>query len=136
MATLPSGLPETVADDETVSRFLTHSNQFTPTMAKGAAFMPNPKYRNTSVFRIGLKPDVLLQTWKTTTNGERTLKAVALVTAADVRSAGLKVIVEEPPPAHANIDGWPWLENDPDIQKARQKEMANQIASKTTVHIF
>ena len=37
MATLPSGLPDVVADDEDIARFLTQSNQFNTTMAKPAA---------------------------------------------------------------------------------------------------
>ena len=136
MATLLSGLPEIIADDETVSRFLTQSNHFNSVMAKGVAFLPNPKHRNTSVFRIGNEREVLLQTWKASTNGERSLKAVALVISLDVRNVGLNITAKEPPAAHANIEGWPWLENDPDLQKARQKDMANQIASKTSVVIF
>jgi hypothetical protein len=101
-------------------------------MAKPAAFMPHPEHRNASVFRIGNEPDRLTQTWRDTSDGTRTLKAVAFCTAADVRTAGLDVIASEPPPAHANIEGWPWLD-DPDIQKARQKEHASRIAETTSI---
>ena len=56
MATLPSGLPELVGDEEDLTRFITQSNHFNSFMAKPAAFLPNPKYRNTSVFRwVGVK---------------------------------------------------------------------------------
>ena len=129
MATLASGLPDQVADGENLSRFLTQSNQFTGRIAKPAAFLPNPKYRNTSVFRIGAEVDRLRQVWSDTTQGERTLKAVAIVSAASVRTAGLDLIAVEPPPAHANIEGWPWLDHDPELQKARQKERAAEVAS-------
>jgi len=42
----------------------------------------------------------------------------------------LDVIADEPPLRHGAIIGWPWLDNDPTEQKARQKERAVQIASK------
>ena len=133
---LPSGLPEHVADDEELSRFLTQSNQYKSDMAKPAAFLPNPAYRNTSVFRIGDDPARLQQTWKATAAGERVLKAVALFQARDVRLARLEVESDEGPPAHANIEGWPWIENDPELQKAQQKERAAELASRTTIRDF
>ncbi|CAN5806733.1 hypothetical protein BH11VER1_BH11VER1_03260 [soil metagenome] len=136
MATLPSGLPELVADDESLSRFLTQSSHFNSIMAKPAAFLPSPVYKNTSVFRIGNEPDRLRATWNETATGERTLKGAAIFKAADVRQAQLDVIAKELPLAHANIVGWPWLENDPELQKARQKEMATQIASTTSVVVL
>lgn len=136
MATLPSGLPDQIANEESLSRFLTQSNQFNSFMAKPAAFLPHPVHRNISVFRIGNEPDRLKQVWNETATGERQLKGVALFTAADVRKLELEVIAEEPPPAHANIEGWPWLDNDPELQKARQKELAAQIANKTTIVIL
>lgn len=136
MATLPSGLPDQVANEENLSRFLTQSNQFNSLMAKPAAFLPHPVHHNTSVFRIGNEPDRLQQVWNETTSGERQLKGVALFTAADVRQVQLEIMAVEPPPAHANIEGWPWLDNDPELQKARQKELAAQLASKTIVVIL
>jgi hypothetical protein len=133
MATLPSGLPDLVNDEEDLARFLTQSNQFNALMAKPAAFLPNPKYRNTSVFRYGNDPERLRQTWQKITNGQRSLRAAAVCKTRDVRAAGLDVIAAEPPDAHANIEGWPWLENDPDLQKARQIEMAGTIAQAAEV---
>jgi hypothetical protein len=81
---------------------------------------------------MGNDPARLTQTWRDTSDGTRTLKAVAFCTAGDVRIAGLDIIASEPPPAHANIEGWPWLD-DPDIQKARQKEYASRIAEATSI---
>jgi len=121
MGTLPSGLPETVADDEDLSRFLKQSNQFNSLMAKPAAFLPNPKYKNTSVFRIGNEPERLRLTWNEIAAGQRPLKGAAICKARHVREIQLEVLASEPPPVHANIEGWPWLENDPELQKARQK---------------
>ena len=129
MGMLSSGLPELVADGESLSRFLTQSNQFNSQMAKPAAFLPNPKSRNTSVFRYGNDPERLLQVWNETATAGRALKGAAVFMAIHVRKLQLDVVAAEPPPAHANIEGWPWMENDPELQKARQLELANQIAS-------
>lgn len=131
MAALPSGLPDFVADEEDLARFLTQSNQFNALMAKPAAFLPYPKYRNTSVFRCGNAPERLRVIWQNTTNGQRPLKAAAIGKAKGIRTARLEVIAAEPPDAHANIEGWPWLENDPELQKAKQLEMAGEIAQNT-----
>ena len=133
MQALPSGLPEIVADDENLSRFLTQGGQFNSFGAKPAAFLPNPKYRNTSVFRLGNEPDRLRQVWEESTTGGRTLKAAAICRAKDVRAVRLDVLAKEPPPAHANIEDWPWNETDPELQKARQLELAGQLASASEV---
>jgi len=128
MQTLPSGLPEYVADTEDLTRFLTQSNLFNSFGAKPAAFLPNPKYGNTSVFRLGNEPDRLRQTWRETATGDRVLKGAAIFKARDVRASRLEVLPEEPPPAHANIEGWPWMENCPELQKAQQLELAGGLA--------
>ena len=58
MDVLPSGLPEAIADDEDLARFLTSSGHLSASMgtAKSAAFLPSPKDRETSVFRHGSEP--------------------------------------------------------------------------------
>src|SRR5579871_7048060 len=113
MATLPSGLPNLIDDREDLTRFITQSNHFNSTMAKPAAFLPNPAFRNTSVFRCGPVPESIRQMWQNTNHGERTLKAAAVFKAGELRKIGLDAIAKEPPLAHANIEGWPWLDNDP-----------------------
>ncbi len=133
MQMLPSGLAEEIADEEDLARFLTQSNQFGVGMAKPSAFLPNPKHRNTSVFRVGGDSDQLRRVWAETNTSDRQAKAVAICKARDVRSAKLQVVAKEPPPAHANIEGWPWLDNDPEMQKAQQKECAQDIARQTSI---
>ena len=64
---------------------------------------------------------------------ERTLHGAAIVKAHDVRAAQLDVIAAEPPPRHAAIGGWPWLDDDPELQKAQQKERAALVASKAVL---
>jgi hypothetical protein len=128
MATLPSGLPDLVHDEEDLARFLTQSNQFNALMAKPAAFLPNPKDRETSVFRHGRTPSETLWAIGLVPAGTRTLYGAAIFRAQAVRMACLQVMADEPPPRHAAIRGWPWIETDPDLQKAKQKELAVLIA--------
>jgi hypothetical protein len=131
---LASGLPDLVADDEDLARFLTSSRQFNAQMAKPPAFLPSTSDRETSVFRHGSDPRAAL--WALGNEhaaGNRTLHGAAIVKAGDVRAALLEVIADEPPPRHAAIRGWPWLDDDPELQKARQKERAVQVASKAVL---
>jgi hypothetical protein len=133
MATLPSGLPDLVADEEDLARFLTQSNQFNALVAKPAAFLPSPKDHETSVSRHGSEPVETL--WEIGLNaaGDRNLYGAAIFKARSVRTAQLEVAADEPPPRHAAIRGWPWNEIDPELQKAKQKEMAAVIASGAVV---
>ena len=128
MATLPSGLPDQIGDAEELARFLTQRNQFNSEMAKPAAFLPNPKDRETSLSRHGSEPIEHLWTLGVEAAGNRSLHGAAIFKARVVRAAMLEVIADEPPPRHAVIRGWPWMGNDPELQKAKQLELAIQIA--------
>jgi hypothetical protein len=134
---LASGLPETVNDDEDLARFLTSSGAFNTQMVKPSAFLPSPRDRETSVFRHGREPKETL--WAIGVEhvehaaAGRTLHGAAIVKAREVRAALLDVTADEPPPRHAVIRGWPYVANDPELQKAQQKERANSIASKATL---
>lgn len=136
MTTLPSGLPEHVEDSERLTRFLASRSHFNSEMAKPAAFLPNPKHRNSSVFRMAGDETEVKAVWDATTDGERTLKGVAVVLAKEVRLQSLDVIAEEPPDAHANLEGWPWSGEDPDLAKAKQKEIASEIARRSTLIVY
>ncbi len=133
MATLPSGLPDPVGDDEDLARFLTQRSQFNASMAKPAAFLPNPKDRETSVSRHGSEPLESLWAIGVQAAGGRGLHGAAIFKAVAVRTAQLDVLADEPPPRHAAILGWPWDEADPELQKAKQKEMASVIASQAVL---
>jgi hypothetical protein len=61
--------------------------------------------------------------------GERKLYGAAIIKARHAREIRLGVYPDEPPPRHAAIRDWP-IEGDPDIQKARHKELALHLASK------
>lgn len=129
MATLPSGLPEWVDDDEALTRFLTSSSQFNTLMVKPTAFLPNPKNGETSVFRHAAEPrDALWDIGAVYVAGGRTLHGAALFNARHVREAGLEVKAHEPPPRHANIVDWPTAGTDLQMIRAEQKERALVIA--------
>lgn len=131
---LASGLPEFVVNDEDLARFLTSSSQFATQGVKPVAFLPSPKDRETSVFRHGSEPRVdLWAIGEEHVAGTRTLHGAAIVKAGDVRLAQLDVLASEPPPRHAAIRNWPWLDEDPDLQKAKQKERAALVASQANL---
>lgn len=130
---LPSGLPDLVADDEDLARFLTQSSHFTSAMAKPAAFLPSPKGRETSVSPQGRAPLESLWTIGLEAAGDRNLYGAAVFKARVVRAAQLEVAADEPPARHAVIRNWPWIEGDPELQKAAQKEKAILIASEAVL---
>lgn len=126
MRLLPSGLPEQIHDDEGLVRFLTSSSQFNSAIIKPAAFMP--KTDATSVFRHASEPRDAL--WKISQNylgAVRTVYGAATFAAHTVRKALLEIAAAEPPPRHADIIGWPRM-NDPEMEIAQRKECAAVIA--------
>ncbi len=127
MALLPSGLPDAVADEEDLARFLTSSSQFNTTMVKPSAFLP-PGDGKTSISRHGAEPRTALWLLAEHAVGIRTLHGAAIVKARHVRTVPLEVEPDEPPPRHANIVGWHSSEIDPDLARAERKEQALRIA--------
>ena len=126
---LSSGLPEHVDDEEDLARFLTQSSQFNATLVKPAAFLPSPKTRETSVSRHGRQPAQGLWRLGLAAAGTRQLYGAAVFKARVVREVWLTVVSDEPPARHAVIRGWPWVDDDPELQRAMQKERALAIAS-------
>ncbi|NNM84507.1 MAG: hypothetical protein HKL96_01945 [Phycisphaerales bacterium] len=61
--------------------------------------------------------------------GARTLHGAAIIRAKVVTDAELAVAADEPPLRHAVIRDWPWIDSDPELQKAQQKERAIKLAS-------
>lgn len=129
--TLPLGQPEEVADEEEITRFLTSSGHYNTSSVKPAAFMPNPKNGETSVFRHGAEPLEQLKAIAAATVGkDRRVHGAGIVKAAVIREASLEVSAADPPPRHANIIKWPWSETDRAFGKAEQKKLAALIAQK------
>jgi hypothetical protein len=123
---LASGLPDVVQDAEDLPRFIYSSSHFNASGPKPAAYLPSAD-NETSVFRHGAEPTESLWGLNIRTC---TLYGAAIVRTAVVREVGLDVTPDEPPQRHAVIKGWPPANNDPDLQKAKQKEFALAIASK------
>src|SRR5215213_4173503 len=120
---LPSGLPETVADEEDLARLLRSSAYFSSTAVKAAAFLP-AKDGATSVIRHGAEPREEL--WKLASvflGPEAKFHGAAICKARSIREQHLDVHAAEPPPRHANIVRWP-VNADVELQKAQQKELA------------
>src|ERR1700733_12654475 len=127
---LQSGLPEQVANEENLARFLTHGSQFNSKGVKPTVFLPEPKAQETSVFRHGSEPrDDLWAIGNEHAAKGRTIHGAAIIRAGEVRAAGLAVIPDEPPLRHAAIRNWPWIGNDPEMLKAERKELAIMLAS-------
>lgn len=127
MATLASGLPEHVANEETLARFVLSSNQYNSLGVLAAAFLPNPRNGETSVFREVTASENLWELGKSVAAG-RNLHGAALISAKSVRAIKLGVEAFEPPDRHANIVGWFDSPNNPAEQKAAQKAQAQKLA--------
>ncbi len=128
---LPSGLPEHVADEEDLARFLTSSGHYSEKAVKPSAFMPNPKNGETAVFRHGAEPlEDLKAIAQAEVGAERRIHGAAIVKARMVRQAELELQANEPPPRHADIISWPWSKDDPEFGKAERKAKAALIAQK------
>jgi hypothetical protein len=127
----PSGLPDSVHPEESLSRFLFQSSLFKERLGivLPAAFLPNKKDHETSVSRHGHDPLNRLLELGRQASGGRPLRGVGVVKAEVVFNAKLEVNPAEPPPRHAVIVGWPWAEDDQVLEKAKQKEIANILAS-------
>ena len=128
---LSSGLPEIVADDEDVARILVQPSQFGAAGVKPSAFVPGNKDRETSVFRHGREPLNSLMEIGRDVADRRSLTAygAAVLKARSARGTALDVVASEPPARHAAIRGWPWDGPDPDLDKARRKELALLLAN-------
>jgi hypothetical protein len=132
---MPSGLPEQIGDNEDIARFLTQSSHFTSASAKPSAFLPTPREQETSVSRHGKDPADRLKALGGLAAGGRSLYGAALLKALDIRKTSLSLLSDEPPDFHAVIHNWP-IDNDPALQKAKQKEIALQLVSSSELFLF
>ena len=124
---LASGLPEHIADDEHLARFLFQSNQFKAAEVKSSAFMPHRQSQETSVFRHGVTPLETLWALAGVAGAQRKVYGAAILTARQVRAVALDLMADDPPARHAAIRGWPSVA-DPELQKALQLECAKLLA--------
>ena len=132
---LPSGLPLDIAEEERLARFLKQKNQFSATkeIVKYTAFLPGRHDGKTSVFRhTGEPAEEFWEIGFKELGGEVTVYGAGIVVASNVREVGLDVNASEPPPRHANIEGWP-LHEDPDLAKAARMEVAKVVAERASL---
>ena len=128
MGILPSGLADSVADEEELARFLPSASWFNAQGIKPVAFLPHGDERETSLFRQGAEPrDALWALGRQHVPPPRNIHGVAVVRARAVRISGLRVDPAEPPDRHAALVGWPWPD-DVELRKAKQREMASELA--------
>ncbi|MFV1994678.1 MAG: hypothetical protein ACC661_04515 [Verrucomicrobiales bacterium] len=130
---LPSGLPESVGDDETLARFVLASKHFSQPQeghwrVKYPAFIPDP-HDDLSVSRVeGLPSDSIAKLGRPVAAKQRkALYGAALVKCGLIRRQSLDILADEPPERHANIVGWP-KESDRKEQKSRRQLIALELA--------
>ena len=118
---------EPVTPCEVLSRFIMQTNWYrlSDNRVRYAAFMPNPKNGETSVYRIsGISGR---EVWEI---GDREIglkRDKPILGRADIGvsfviTKGLNVVPSEPPIRHANIIGWP-------EQKSEQRLVAIELAA-------
>jgi len=125
---LPSGLPEIVASDEPIVRFLTSRNHYNLVAVKPPAFIPNPKDGRLSVVRHDAEP---IEESKRMAREEFNLPkavGVARLRANTIRKEGLDFSADDTPPRHADVIDWPWREDDPEYGKSERKLIAAELA--------
>jgi hypothetical protein len=109
--------------DALLNRFLTHKNQFSTIRVKQNAFMPRDQ--KLSVFLTdGLSSDQIWILGKK--NVAINIYGRAEIAYVAVSEIGLKVDLDNKPPRHANLTGWP-------IQKSEQKLYALKLAEKSSL---
>ncbi len=135
--TLSSGLPEIVSDDELISRFLTsRGSHFNKTAVKQAAFIPNRHNGRLSVVRHPGEPVEEAQRIALDDFKLPKVHGVGVVSAEQIREERLDLDADDTPPRHADIIGWPWLEEDPEFGKSERKLKAIALAQKASLKVF
>lgn len=128
-------LPSKVSPSESLARYLTHKNHYSPlhNSVRPAAFQP-PSTLRLSVFRIaGL---TLKEVWEI---GEvdvinamhpprKNLHGFADIKAAVVYEKSLDVDPDNNPPRHADIVGWP-------EEKSERNLIAQELAARATLRL-
>jgi hypothetical protein len=121
-----------VALSEILSRFVLKKDWYRSpdNSVKYAAFLPNPKNGETSVFRISGISDK--EVWdidnrEVAKDPKRPILGRADISASNAVAKGLEILPSEPPERHANIVGWPG-------EKSEQKLIALELAAEAHFH--
>lgn len=124
---------KTIDPEEKLSRFILSKRHFVISdyRVKHAAFLPNPKTGDTSVFRTSHVPDSEIWVIGDREVGIKRGKKVlgrAEIDASAVLSEGLQISPSEPPEKHANICVWP------DI-RSEQRLISIELAKKSRLQL-
>lgn len=92
-------------------------------MVKPRAFMP-PEDGKLSIFDTENLQDESVWSMGRDIAIDRTLHARADITTGVAVAQGLNLVIDEPPPRHRNLDGWP-----PASQKEDRKLIAMELAA-------
>ena len=118
---------EPITPSEVLSRFIMQTNWYklSDNCVRYAAFMPNPKNGETSVYRISGISD--REVWEigdreVGLKRDKPILGRADICASFVITKGLNLVPSEPPIRHANIIGWPQ-------EKSEQKLVALELAA-------
>ncbi len=125
-------MADLVEPDEQLSRFLLDKGHFTPDYVKFRAFLPP---RGAIILSV-LRTDDLAEEeiWglgeEHVAAGTRTIFAradflCAVLAEINAGDYSLSAVPDEPPARHANVTGWPPIE-----QKELQKQLAQQMAAR------
>lgn len=126
-------LPELISDSERLARFLLQKRWFSAVTnrVKAVSFIPYP-HKELSASRIDCIESN--EIWKLGDQVVRMrsdsvkLYARADIVAHSIRKEGLEIYKDEPPHRHANLVNWP-------DEKAKQKDIANELAVEATLHL-
>lgn len=118
---------------ESLSRLILTKQHYRPSdsCVKWAAFLPNPKTGDTSVFRTsGISDDEIWAIGDREVGKKRGKPVLgrADVPASVVLSKKLQIIPSEPPERHANIAAWP-------DERSQQKLIAIELAEKSQLYL-
>ena len=118
---------EPITQSEVLSRFIMQANWYrlSDNRVRYAAFMPNPKNGETSVYRISGISD--REVWEIGDREVGLKRDKPILGRADIGASfiimkGLNVVPSEPPVRHANIVGWP-------EEKSEQRLVALELAA-------
>ena len=118
---------EPITPSEVLSRFIMQTDWYrlSDNCVRYAAFIPNPKNGETSVYRISGISD--REVWEigdreVGLKRDKPILGRADIGAFFVITKGLNVVPSEPPIRHANIIGWP-------EQKSEQRLVAIELAA-------
>lgn len=118
---------DSIDPSDPICRFIVDKRHFSSAnnRVKPNAFLPEPT-RQTSVFLIkSLSEDAIWTIGESALGqSERVPRGRAQLTASDVAEVHLQLLVDNPPPRHAIIAGWP-------SEKDGQKALAIELASRS-----